>query len=39
MFISCYVCESCFVTLRDEAGLNVFENGDDLRGGQQHAVG
>jgi hypothetical protein len=39
MFISCYLCESCSVTLRDEDGLKVFENGGNLRGWQQHAVG
>jgi hypothetical protein len=39
MFISRYLCESCSVTLRDENGLKLFENGDILRGGQQHVVG
>jgi len=39
MFISCYLCERCSVTLKDEDGLKVFENGDNLRGRQQHAVG
>ena len=34
MFISCYLCESRSVTLRDENGLKVFENGGNLRGRQ-----